>query len=104
MACILQLTALPGHFERYRGGRSKVIAFGGQFFGRERVEITSTVDAARNAISAFAKRVHEANPAESFYVSATVARGSRKPRGYDAASQSDQLGETAFMQTVTRDV
>jgi hypothetical protein len=45
--------------------------------------------------------VAAAHPGRSFQVLVHVARGSRKPNGFDAAERTDTFGAKRWMQTVT---
>lgn len=102
MATII-LTALPGHHEQTPGRpyTATVIEILGTVLGRTRIEAT-TLDQIRVAVKAFGQGVAAQHPGTSFMVSASVAKGSRKPNGFDAANRGGGLGQDAWMQTTTK--
>ena len=84
MPAVLNMTALPGHLEKTCGYTSKVLEILGRQFGRDSKIIGSVADA-REAVAAFAARIKVEHPDTSFYVSLSVRKGDRKPRGFDDA-------------------
>ncbi len=92
MPAVLNMTALPGHLEKTCGYTSKVLEILGRQFGRDS-KIIGTVADAREAIAAFAARVKAEHPGASFYISLSVRKGDRKPRGFDDASRNGGLGQ-----------
>lgn len=99
----ITLTALPGHHEQTPGRpcTATVIEVLGTALGRTRVE-AKTLDQIRAAVQAFGQGVAAQHPGQSFSVSIWIAKGSRKPNGFDAASRSNGLGQEAWMQTITK--
>ena len=51
----------------------------------------------RTAVARFGARIRAGHPEASFYVSVRLAKGQRKPNGYDAASRRNGLGQENFM-------
>ena len=96
MPAILYMTAIPGHLEKTCGYTSKVLEILGREFGRES-KIIGTVADAREAVAAFAARIKAEHPNASFYVSMSVRKGDRKPRGFDDASRNGGLGQDDFL-------
>ena len=96
MPAVLNMTAIPGHLEKSMGCTIKHLEIIGREYGRES-KIIGTVADARQAIAAFGARIKADHPDTSFYVSATVRKGTRKPRGYDDADRNDGLGQAAFL-------
>jgi hypothetical protein len=99
----ITLRALPGHHEQEPGYASMatVIEVLGTCLGQTRAE-AKTLDQVRALVKTFGGGVAAEHPDKSFMVSVGVAKGSRKPTGFDAANQRDGLGELAWMKTVTK--
>ncbi len=97
------MRALPGHHEQQPGYASTatVIEIMGTCLGRTRAE-AKTLDQIRALIKAFGEGVAAEHPDKSFMVSVGVAKGSRKPAGFNAANKRDGLGELAWMKTLTK--
>jgi len=49
------------------------------------------------AVARFGAKVRAEHPEASFYVSVRLAKGSRKPNGYDAASNRNGFGQDDFL-------
>ena len=49
------------------------------------------------AVSAFGRDVLAANPGASFDISVGMAKGQRKPRGFDDAEKAETFGHHAFL-------
>ncbi len=96
MPAILNMTAVPGHLEKTLGYTSKVIEILGRVYGRES-KIIGTVADVREVIAAFGARIKSEHPDTSFYLSVSVRKGDRKPRGFDNASRNDELGQDDFL-------
>ncbi len=96
MPAVLNMIAIPGHLEKTCGYTSKVLEILGRQFGRES-KIIGTVADAREAVAAFAAQVKTEHPDASFYISMTVRKGDRKPRGFDDASRNGELGQDDFL-------
>lgn len=99
----ITMTALPGHHEQEPGRpyTMMVIEVMGTCLGRTRTEAKS-LDQVRTLVETFGKDVAANHPGRSFIVSVSVAKGSRKPAGFDAANRRNGLGEEAWMKTVTK--
>jgi hypothetical protein len=97
----INLTALPGNHEQVPGRPYKetVIELLGTFLSRIRVE-AKTVAQITALVKAFGDDVAKAHPDTSFMVSVSVAKGSRKPNGFDQANRRDGLGQETWMRTV----
>ena len=102
MATII-MTALPGHHEQEPGRRytMMVIEIMGTCLGRTRTEAKS-LDQVRTLVKTFGEGVAANHPGRSFIVSVSVAKGSRKPAGFDAANRRNGLGEEAWMKTIDK--
>ena len=96
MPAILNMTAVPGHFEKTCGYTSKVVEILGREYGRES-KIIGTVADAREAIAAFGAGIKTKHPGTSFYISISIRKSDRKPRGFDDASRSGGLGQDDFL-------
>ncbi len=99
----ITMTALPGHHEQEPGCAytMTVIEVMGTCFGRTRAE-ARTVDQVRALVKAFGEGVAAQHPGQSFTVSVGVAKGSRKPAGFDAANRRNGLGEQTWMKTIDK--
>ena len=98
---IFNLTALPSHHEQDHGRPYKmtVVELLGTVLGRTRIEAKNLPDIAA-FVKTFGADVAKQNPEKSFMVSTSVAKGSRKPNGFDDADKRHQLGQEAWMKTV----
>jgi len=94
MPCTITLSTIPGRKTPF----GKTLALMGKSLDRKTVEVISTVSDIRSAVADFGRAVHEAHPKESFYISVLIAKGCRKPSGYDAACKNDGLGQETYMQ------
>ncbi len=74
----------------------------GPSLGREEITICKTQEVAP-AVKRFGDRVRSEHPDASFKVIITVAKGNRKPAGFDAARQSGGFGECAFLRVEDAD-
>ena len=100
---IINLTALAGHHEQVLGRpyKATVIELLGSCLGRTRVE-AKTVAQIAALVKTFGDDVAKAHPDVSFMVSVSVAKGSRKPNGFDLANRRDGLGQETWMRTIAR--
>ena len=96
MPAVLNMIAIPGHLEKTSGYTSKVLEICGQNFGRESKTVGTIADV-REGVAAFGARVRADYPAVSFYISMSVRKGDRKPRGFDDASRNGGLGQDDFL-------
>ncbi len=93
MPCTITLSTIPGRKTPF----GKTLALMGKSLDRKTIEVVSTVNDIRSAVADFGRAVHEAHPKESFYISVSIAKGCRKPNGYDAACKNDGLGQEVYM-------
>ena len=99
----ISMTALPGHHAQETGRPYKmtVIEVMGTCLGRSRAE-AKNLDQVRALVRVFGEDVAARHPGVSFMVSVCVAKGSRKPAGFDAANRRNGLGEESWMKTVEK--
>ena len=96
MPVTISLSTVPGRLTRERNCVTKTIELFGDSLGTETVSVSSVADI-RGAVGRFGAAVRATHPDASFYVSVRLAEGSRKPRGYDAASGSNGFGQDDFL-------
>ncbi len=98
---IFSLTALPSHHEQDYGRPYKitVVELLGTSLGRIRVEAKTLIEIA-GLVKTFGDEVAKQHPEASFMVSISVAKGSRKPNGFDDADRRHQLGHDTWMKTI----
>ncbi len=96
-----QSTALPSHHEQDYGRPYKmtVVELLGTSLGRIRVE-AKTLSEIAALVKTFGDGVAKQHPETSFMVSISVAKGSRKPNGFDDADRRHQLGQETWMKTI----
>ena len=97
MPVTLTLSTMPGTLTRNDRYTSILTKPFGPSLATETLTAISTVADIRVAVARFGARVHAEHPEESFYVSVCVAKGCRKPNGYDAASRGNGLGQEDFL-------
>ncbi len=97
MPVTVTLSTIPGALTRERGYTTKTIDLFGPSLAREALTAISTVPDIRAAVARFGARVRAEHPNSSFYVSVQLAKGHRKPSGYDAASNRNGFGQDEFM-------
>ena len=92
MATII-LTALPACLERHptRCYTTKVTELLGTCLGQGGGQVKS-LDDVRRLVTCFGQGVAARHPGHSFTVLVSVAKGSRKPNGFDAARGNNGLG------------
>ncbi len=73
----------------------------GTCLGRTSAE-AKTLDQVRALVKMFGEGVVAQHPGQSFTVSVGVAKGSRKPAGFDAANRRNGLGEQTWMKTIDK--
>lgn len=71
--------------------------------GERRVVEAKSVEGLKPHILSFGRDTAALNPGRSFKVMVSVNRGSRKPRGFDAAYDANQLGTTEWLETTIVD-
>lgn len=72
-------------------------------FGERRVVEAKSVEGLKPHILTFGRDTAALNPDRSFKVIVSVNRGSRKPRGFDAAYDANQLGTSEWLETTIVD-
>ena len=100
---IIHLAAYPGRRNVEHGYTSTEIAFcigGGT---PTRTVHASSFGEITTAVANFGKDVVAANPEASFIIMVNVAKGQRKPRGFDAADKAKQFGQEAFLRSDVND-
>ena len=99
----ITMTALPGHHEQEPGRPYKmtVIEIMGTSLGRGRID-AKNLNEIRKLVKTFGEGVAVQHPDRSFMVSVSIAKGSRKPNGFDAANNRAGLGQEAWMKTITK--
>lgn len=97
MPVTITLSTVPGTLTRERGYISTKISLYGPSLATEQITTISTVADIRAAVARFGANVRTEHPDASFYVSVRLAKGHRKPNGYDAASRGNGLGQEDFM-------
>ena len=100
---LIHLAAYPGCRKVERGCISTQIALciGGDT--PTRTVCTASFGEITTAVASFGKDVLAANPDASFLITVSVARGQRKPRGFDAADKAGQFGQEAFLRSDIND-
>jgi len=93
MACTITLSTILG----WTTDHGIILELMGTCLARKTITVVSTVNDIRAAVADFGKEVHAANPEASFYVSVSIAKGSRKPNGYDAANNAKALRQQTYM-------
>ena len=89
------LSAYPGHRVREVGCSWTSIGIGGNTPTR-RLAVQG-LGGITEAVSAFGRDVLAANPGASFDISVGMAKGQRKPRGFDDAEKAETFGHHAFL-------
>lgn len=97
MPVTVTLSTVPGTLTRERGYTSKTIELFGPSLAMETIGTVSTVPDIKAAVARFGGEVRAEHPDASFYVLVRLAKGHRKPNGYDAASKHNGFGQDDFM-------
>ncbi len=93
----ITLSTIPGTLTRERGYTSKTIELFGPSLGTVTLSSLSTVADIKAAVALFGTRMRVGHPDASFTISVRLARGNRKPNGYDAASNGNGFGQDDFL-------
>jgi len=97
MPISIVLTTVPGTLEQGRGYVMQTADLFGPSLDTERIAVQRTADIAP-AVRRFRERVRTLHPDASFKVLLLrIAKGDRKPSGYDAAQKAGGFGQDAFM-------
>lgn len=99
MPVTIKLTTMPGTKEQGPHYTTRTFDLFGPSLGLEQITVQRT-DQVAAAVRAFGERVRAEHPDASFTILLRVAKGQRKPPGYDAAEKAGAFGEDAFMQVV----
>ena len=99
MAVTITLFTLPGRLTRARGYTLKTVEMFGESLDSDTLTAIASVADIRAAVARFGKKVRASHPEASFYVSVRLARGHRKPKGYDDATRSNGFGQDDFLHT-----
>ena len=102
MPVTVTLTTVPGHQTLEDYGTSQTISIMGASLGHETLPALANVAEIKAAVARFGARIRAEHPEASFYVSVRLAKGQRKPNGYDAASRRNGLGQENFMHVTDR--
>ncbi len=97
MPVTLTLSTVPGKLTREDRYTSKTIELFGPSLGSETLTAISTVSDIKAAVARFGTRVRAGHPEASFYVLVRLAKGCRKPNGYDAAGSQNGFGQDDFL-------
>ena len=97
------LTTLPGHHEQCNGQAYTVtvVELLGDVLGRARIEAKTVAEVAAH-VCQFGASVAARFPDHSFMVSVSIAKGGRKPRGFDDANRRNGLGQETWMRTIEK--
>ena len=101
MPVTVTLSTLPGHLVRERGYTAKTIELFGPSLGTETLAAISTVADIKAAVARFGARLRLQHPDASFFVSVRLAKGCRKPNGFEAASNRNGFGQDDFLRVET---
>ncbi|MEO8716536.1 MAG: hypothetical protein ABI369_16145 [Acetobacteraceae bacterium] len=99
MPTTITLTTFPGTLEEGPGYVTRTIDLFGPSLGSERITVRRTDEVAR-AVERFGERIRTECPDASFTIHIRIAKGDRKPAGFDVAKKAGSLGQDAFMRTV----
>ncbi len=102
MAVTLTLSTIPATAAREKYGTTMSLDLFGPSLGTETLPAVSNVAEIKTAVARFGAKMRAAHPEASFYVSVSLAKGSRKPNGYDAASRGNELGQQDFVRITDR--
>lgn len=102
MPVTLTLSTVPGTLIREDRCTSKTIELFGPSLGSETLTAISTVPDIKAAVTRFGARIRAEHPEASFYVSVQLAKGCRKPNGYDTASSCNGFRQDDFLHVEDR--
>ena len=102
MAVTLTLSTTPATAAREKYGTNMSLDLFGPSLGTETLPPVSNVTEIKTAVARFGAKMRAAHPEASFYVSVSLAKGSRKPNGYDAARRGNGLGQQDFVRITDR--
>ena len=99
----IRLVAYPARKKVERGHTSTQIALCIGSGTPTRTVHTASLGEITTAVAIFGHDVLAANPGASFLIMVDVAKGHRKPRGFDAADNAKQFGQEAFLRSDIND-
>ena len=102
MPVTITLSTVPGKLTREDSYTSKTVELFGPSLAAETLTAVSTVPDIKVAVALFGAEVRAVHPDASFYVSVRLAKGHRKPNGYDAAARCNGFGQDDFMRVEDR--
>ncbi len=102
MTVSVTLSTVPGTLSREDYGTSKAINLFEPSLGTETLPAVANVPEIRAAVARFGTKVRAEYPEASFYISVRLAKGNRKPNGYDSACRGNGLGQEDFMHVTDR--
>ena len=91
------LSAYPGHRVRENGYTSTVIGLSVGGGSPQRRLTVEGLGGITRAVAEFGRDVLAANPGASFDISISIAKGQRKPRGFDDTGKAGTFGHQAFL-------
>lgn len=97
MPVTVTLSTAPATMTREKWGITMSLDLFGPSLGSETLPAVSTVAEIKAAVARFGGQVRAAHPDASFYVSVRLAKGQRKPNGFDAACRGNGLGQEDFI-------
>jgi hypothetical protein len=97
MPVTITLSTVPGKLNRERGYTTKTIELFAPSLATETLPAIGNVAQIKEAVARFGAKVRADHPNESFYVSVRLQKGTRKPKGYDAASSRNGFGQDDFL-------
>ena len=97
MSVTVTLSTAPGYVTRGNKFTSKTIDIFGPSLGKETLSLVSTVPDIKAAVGRFGAKLRTQHLDASFYVFVHLAKGCRKPNGFDAASNNNGFGQNDFM-------
>ncbi len=102
MAVTVTLSTVPATAAKEKYGTTLSLDLFGPSLGTEILPAVSNVAEIKAAVARFGAKVRAAHPEVSFFVSVSLAKGSRKPNGYDAARRGNGLGQEDFVRVTDR--
>ncbi len=98
MPVTITLSTMPGKLTREDRYTAKTLELFGKSLASETLNAVATVPEIKAAVARFGAGVRAEHPGASFYVSVRLAKGNRKPNGYDVASNRNGFGQDDFLQ------
>ena len=102
MPVTITLATVPGKLTREDSTTSKTVELFGPSLAAQTLTAVSTVPDIKAAVARFGAKVRAAHPDASLYVLVRLAKGHRKPNGYDAAASRNGFGQDDFLHVEDR--